>query len=236
MSLLPRRLAVADVHLSAVESARTTLFYEFLRHTASQADELYLLGDIFDVWLGDNDNSPLAINTVDELAALSASGVRICIQHGNRDFLLGARFCKAAGAQLLPDEYAIAGMLLMHGDTLCANAAYLRYRQLVHSTVFVAISNALPLTWRQWLAQAIRRQSQKRRQPATIDHSQATAAMQRHNCTTLVHGHTHTPELEKWTESERSFTRCCLPDWETAPGYADLRSDDIEIIHINSIN
>lgn len=223
------RLLFADVHLAAGEAARTRSFLSVLTGAARQAQEVYLLGDIFDLWLGDDDRGELAVVVCGALSALTQSGVAVFIQRGNRDFLLGARFCRQSGCRLLSALHVLevggCRILLAHGDLLCGDAAYLRYRALVQNAAFAAVAGSLPHSWRQRAASLMRRQSQKRRQPAVLSLPRATAVMRRHNCRILVHGHTHLPGEERWTDGGEEFIRHCLPDWESAPGYLQLAED-----------
>ena len=223
------RLLFADVHLSACETARTRSFLSVLSGAARQAKEIYLLGDIFDLWLGDDDEEELAVVVRDALAALTQSGVAVFIQRGNRDFLLGARFCRQTGCRLLPALHVLAiggrRLLLTHGDLLCGDAPYLRYRTLVQSAAFAAVARGLPLSWRRRAAALMRAQSQRRRRPAVLSLPQATAVMRRHDCRILVHGHTHLADEERWSDGGEEFIRHGLPDWESAPGYLQLAGD-----------
>ena len=226
------RLLVADVHLG--DTARNHVFFDFLRDDGRRADELYLLGDVVDAWLGDDDGGVLANTLRRELSALTAAGVRLLVQRGNHDFLMGRRFCREVGGMMLPDEHVLTladgrRLLLMHGDTLCGDAAYMRYRRWVRGRLFAGVAGLLPFAARRWVAKKMLRQSGRRHRPVKIQLSLAAAALRRHHCQTLIHGHTHAPGEERWRDDGQTLTRYCLPAWESAPGYIGIDEGGVNL-------
>ena len=223
------RILIADTHLCVGQPARTSAFVALLVGAARQADEVYLLGDIFDVWLGDDTDDEVAAVVVAALADLTAAGIRAYILPGNRDFLIGARFCRRTQCRLLADfyvaEFGQQRYLLTHGDLFCGDVAYLRIRRTLRW--LAAAATILPLSWRRRVADMLRGQSQKRRQSAMVDVAAATAALRKHRCFRLIHGHTHVAAEETWQDGGESYTRYCLPDWENTPGaYVQIDDDD----------
>ncbi len=199
-----------------------------LTGAAQAAEEVYLLGDVFDAWPGDDENDDYAAAARGGLAALAHGGAQIYIQRGNRDFLLGRRFCRQTGCKMLPNLHVLEcggrRFLLAHGDLFCEDAQYLRWRKIVQSDVFAGLARCLPLSGRRRAAAFLRGQSRQRRTAAAISPSRAAAALRKHNCGILIHGHAHTAGITEWTDGGARFVRHCLPDWETAPG-AFLRMD-----------
>ena len=222
------RLFMADLHLRADEPGRLQSFLAVLNGAARGAKEIYLLGDIFDAWPGDDCGEEFAIAAAGGLSVLSKSGVLVYIQRGNRDFLLGRRFCRRAGCCMLPDLHVVEcggrRFLLAHGDLFCEDAQYLRWRKIAQSAVFAGMARCLPLAARVRAAAFLRGESQKKRNPAAISPSRTAAALQKYNCGELIHGHTHAAGKTEWEDGGARFVRHCLPDWESAPG-AFLRMD-----------
>ena len=226
------RLFAADAHLSARRPQRAESFFSFLA-AARRAREVYLLGDIFDLWIGDDDDADPAQAARAALSALSSAGVAIYLQRGNRDFLLGRRFCRMSGCTPIGDMHAVEcggrRFLLAHGDLFCEDAAYLRYRAVVHSAAFAAATSALPLSWRRTIAAKMRAESRKRRRTAALSQKKVSAALHRHKCQTLIHGHLHIADEEKWRENGADFCRRGLPDWEDGTGGWLEMSEDGEL-------
>ncbi|MEW8382360.1 MAG: UDP-2,3-diacylglucosamine diphosphatase, partial [Candidatus Thiodiazotropha taylori] len=138
---MTQQLFISDLHLSAEGADRLQLFLDFLRFRATKAQTLYILGDLFDAWLGDDDRQSIAVEVRQALQALNQSGTQLKIMHGNRDFLLGEDFCQASGAQLISDPYLIdlygTPTLLMHGDLLCTDdQEYQAFRKQIRSAEF----------------------------------------------------------------------------------------------------
>jgi UDP-2,3-diacylglucosamine hydrolase len=216
-------LFISDLHLEPTRPAITALFLDFLHQRARRAEALYILGDLFEAWIGDDDDAELGYVVAEALRALSDSGTPIFFIHGNRDFLLGARFATISGMQLLPESVVIelAGepLLLMHGDTLCTDdTGYQKFRAKVRDPAWQAHVLALPLAQRRVLAGQLRETSQQATQqkaaditdvnPAAVD-----AALRAHGVRHLIHGHTHRPGLHEWTLDGCPARRTVLGDW-----------------------
>ena len=225
-------LFISDLHLDAERPEVTRWFIEFLARDARGADALYILGDLFEAWVGDDDPSPLGAEVATQLRALADTGVPVHFQHGNRDFLVGRDYAARAGMQLLP-EYAVITLhgrptLLAHGDTLCTDdLAYQAFRAQVRAPAWRAQFLAQPLAARLAFAAQARAASQQRQQglkhddragfetitdvaPATV-----VEVMQRYGVDLLIHGHTHRPAIHALATGERAATRVVLGDWYT---------------------
>lgn len=216
-------LFVSDLHLDASRPAATTCFLRFLAGEARQVDALYILGDLFEAWTGDDATGPHERSVMQALSAYTTSGRRCYLLPGNRDFLVGTRFSERTGVTILDDEAVVdlAGrqVLLMHGDTLCTDdRAYQRYRRLVHRRWLQALYLALPAAFRRGIANFARRRSQASNatKPAAIMdvNPQAVAAvLRRHGVRWLIHGHTHRPDIHVLDLDGREGRRFVLGDW-----------------------
>lgn len=216
-------LFISDLHLCAQRPAVMQLFIEFLGRQAGQCDTLYILGDLFEAWLGDDDDAPDNARVISALHALRDSGTTIYFMRGNRDFLIGEKFAALSGCRLLPDPSVIdlngTPVLLMHGDALCTDdVSYQRFRRVVRNRFSQRLFLNLPLALRRRLARRLRAQSMSRtleKSPAIMDvnaHSVA-AAMRRHRVTRLIHGHTHRPAVHHFYLDGRLAQRIVLGDW-----------------------
>jgi UDP-2,3-diacylglucosamine hydrolase len=220
-----RILFVSDLHLDASAPETIALFLDFLRTEASTCDGLYILGDLFETWVGDDDDEPARLGVCAALRELTAGGVPCFIQHGNRDFLLGPRFMAASGCELLPDprtlEIAGRRFVLTHGDQLCTeDHRYQRFRRLARNGVVQTLWRALPLAFRRRIAAALRRSSHAytRQLPESImDVAPAavTSLLRATRCDVLVHGHTHRPAVHAMDLDGTVRTRIVLGDWPT---------------------
>lgn len=216
----------ADIHLGADTPGTTAAFASFLHQAADSADALFLVGDIFDAWLGDDlatDHPPSWLQPI--LLALKATSQQISlyIGRGNRDFLMGEALAQHVGAKLLPDCVRLntdAGSLLVsHGDEYCTqDKAYQRFRRLVrHPSVQQWFLNR-PLTWRQAIANRARQRSRRANldkpvQIMDVTQEAVTAALAASGCETLVHGHTHRPGVHNLVIDGQPHQRIVLPDW-----------------------
>ncbi len=229
-------LFVSDLHLSPSRPALTRAFGEFLRARA-RCRALYILGDLFDVWVGDDDDAPLAREVTALLRGFSGQGPALYLMRGNRDFLLGDRFCGAVGATLLPDEAVIelAGepTLLLHGDTLCtADIRYQQFRRRVHDPAWQAELLARPLPERRAQAAELRRMSREetaaKPEPIMdVTGSAVREALERHGVRQLIHGHTHQPARH---EADGNV-RWVLGDWGSRAWYIEATETDINLLN-----
>jgi UDP-2,3-diacylglucosamine hydrolase len=223
-------LFISDLHLCPSRPKISRLFLDFLTGPARKAEALYILGDLFEYWAGDDDlNDPFNAGICAALQKLSVSGVPVYFMAGNRDFLAGESFTAAAGLTLLPDpsliEVAGTTTLIMHGDTLCTDdVAYQAFRAEVRTPEWQQAFLALPLAQRKAQIESLRRESeaQKRIKPMDIMDVNPGAVLKGltfHRCTRLIHGHTHRPALHQIENSGRACERWVLPDWYEKGGY-----------------
>ncbi len=216
-------LFISDLHLDESRPEIVDLFERFLAGEARGAKALYILGDLFESWIGDDDDSPLAERVACALRALRDSGVPIYFMRGNRDFVLGDDFARKAGMTILDDPTIVdldgTPVLLMHGDTLCTDdVEYQKFRKLMHNRWFQRIALSLPLSIRRRIAGRLRGQSQKhvaRKTEVIMDVNQSAveAAMRAHGAQLLIHGHTHRPATHRFELDGRSAERIVLGDW-----------------------
>lgn len=217
-------LLISDLHLQEERPAIARAFFDFLEGRARGAEALYILGDFFEVWLGDDAMSPFQQQVATALKALAASGTRLYLMHGNRDFLIGRRFCRLAGCTLLPDPTVVQlggePVLLMHGDTLCTlDVGYQRMRRWLRNPLVRALLRNLPLATRQTLARKLRNESRQHTRLKATDIVDVTPAevprvMAAHGVRTLVHGHTHRPAVHALQVNDHPARRIVLGDWE----------------------
>jgi len=240
----PVALFISDLHLQAEMPATTTAFLSFLEQHARHAQQLYLLGDIFEYWAGDDDlNSPFPQRIVRALKEVSDAGVELFWMAGNRDFLVGQEFAAATKTTLLADPhiltYADQRYLLSHGDLLCTDdVAYQQFRTQVRQPEWQAAFLARPLDERKNMIANMRLQSQlhQQQQAAVItDVNQNTVDQffSNHHVQILIHGHTHRPALHRRTEVGISTTRYVLSDWDQ--DHATPRGDWIALLADGSL-
>lgn len=214
---------ISDLHLDESRPDIVDQFERFLADEARGADAVYILGDLFESWIGDDDDSPLANRVARALRALRDSGVPIYFMRGNRDFVLGKQYADRAGMTILQDPTVIdlhgTPVLLMHGDTLCTDDIdYQKFRRLMHNRLFQRIALAMPLSWRRAFAEKLRGQSQKRvsakrEEIMDVNQSAVKSAMREHGVNLLIHGHTHRPATHRFDLDNRTVERVVLGDW-----------------------
>ena len=212
-------LFISDLHLAPERPAVTRAFLSFLSDRAANAESLYILGDLFEAWIGDDDPSAMAGEVQDALRNLSDSGVNLFIQQGNRDFLLGKRFIKRCGAVMLGDEHIVeyAGhrALAMHGDSLCTDDIdYQRFRRKARNPIYKWCLSHLPLKRRQklatdWRAKSMAANSNKASAIMDVNAQAVATVMGNHGVEVLIHGHTHRPNRHVLACGERIV----LGDW-----------------------
>ncbi|MBP9643951.1 MAG: UDP-2,3-diacylglucosamine diphosphatase [Budvicia sp.] len=216
-------LFIADLHLSEHEPAITAGFLDFLQREAIHADALYILGDLFEAWIGDDDPNPLHTQVAQALAELHSHNVPCYFIHGNRDFLLGKRFAKKCKMTLLPEQLVInvygESVLILHGDTLCTDdPGYLRFRQYMHNPIIQAIYLALPLFVRQKIASKLRNESTMTNRTKSsvmmdVNPLAVIAKLKENHVYKVIHGHTHRPAIHDMPINGRLSQRVVLGAW-----------------------
>ncbi len=216
-------LFISDLHLYHQRPAVTEAFRQFLRQDAVQADSLYILGDLFEAWIGDDDPDPHNRSIVTSLKELTDSGTRCFFIPGNRDFLVGDRFAAESGVSILNDGTQIdlynQPVLLLHGDTLCTDdKGYQRFRRFVHHPVTQAVFLALPVAARRTLAKHMRDQSmstssQKPEEIMDVNQAAVEKTLRDESVKILVHGHTHRPAAHRFKLAGSDVQRIVLGDW-----------------------
>ncbi|SHG25234.1 UDP-2,3-diacylglucosamine hydrolase [Microbulbifer donghaiensis] len=232
---------ISDLHLDESRPDVTRAFFDFLRGRAAGAEALYILGDFFEVWIGDDDDAPLAAEVARELSRFSGSGAELYLMHGNRDFLLGQDFAHRAGAVLLPDPSTItlAGrkVLLMHGDSLCTrDSEYMAFRQQARDPNWQQALLAKPLEERRAIATQIRAvsksmNSRKAEDIMDVTPEEVENAMRAEGVHTLIHGHTHRPARHALTVDGAPAERIVLGDWAAQGWCVKADKDSLELIH-----
>ncbi len=219
----PHTLFISDLHLDQTRPDIIKLFRDFAEQDVRHADALYILGDLFEVWIGDDDDDPFSLEIQDIITGMTTSGLPVFFIHGNRDFLLGPAFEQRTGMQCLAEETVIdlygTPTLIMHGDTLCTDDHdYMQFRAMVRDTEYRQAYLTKPLSERRQIASDLRRQSQQamRQKPEDITdvNAQAVAdAFRRHHVQRLIHGHTHRPAVHDLIIDQQAAQRIVLGDW-----------------------
>lgn len=235
-------LLISDLHLQEERPDITRAFLHFLQERARQAEALYILGDFFEAWIGDDAATSFQRSIARALRKVADHGTRIYLMHGNRDFLIGDAFCSEAGCTLLADPSVIQlngeRVLLMHGDSLCTrDEAYMRLRRWLRNPLSLWILRHLPLSTRQKLARKLRSESrmqtrQKAAEIIDVTPEEVPRLMAEHDVRTLIHGHTHRPALHELQVGGHSARRIVLGDWDHQ-GWA-LRIDE-QGFHLESL-
>jgi UDP-2,3-diacylglucosamine hydrolase len=231
------RIFISDLHLDANRENLTLAFTQFLSERCQTIDELYILGDFFELWLGDDDHSVLNSGVIEALSSLPCD---VFIMHGNRDFLIGEAFCDAAGAKMLPDPHPIIlgnqPALLMHGDSLCTrDEEYMKARNLLRSAAFQRDFLSKQMPERKILAEQIRGKSQKvSREKAEeimdVTPEEVIKVMDQAKASVLVHGHTHRPAVHEVDLHFGAGTRYVLGDWHTSMQFLKATDSDLQLV------
>lgn len=236
-------LFVSDLHLQAALPRTTEVFLDFLRAHATHTQQLYLLGDIFEYWAGDDDlATPYNQDIAEALKALADSGVQLFWIAGNRDFLVGQDFARAAGLTLLDDPHVItlAGrtIALAHGDAQCTDDhAYMAFRAQVRQPAYQQQFLAMPLAQRKAIIEGMRKNSQDANSAKTneimdVNPGAIDALFAQTGAPVLIHGHTHRPALHVLGQGQDERLRYVLPDWEydidtPRGGWVSLSADGV---------
>jgi UDP-2,3-diacylglucosamine hydrolase len=220
-------LFISDLHLTAGDSETTGRFVRFMEGPAREARELYILGDLFEAWIGDDDDDPRLQPVIAALRGLTAAGIACAIMHGNRDFLLGPKFCAATGTRLLGDYERITlfgeAVLLTHGDLLCTDdTRYMTLRDELRSAEWQRDFLRRPLGERRQIASDLRQLSTteiatKSDYIMDVNQRAVERAMRDHGVSLLLHGHTHRPAVHRFMLDGREAARIVLGAWYHEP-------------------
>ncbi len=215
-------LFISDLHLDGSRPEITRLFFDFLAGEARDAEALYILGDLFEAWIGDDDDDPHHQAVIARLQDL-ARVVPVAVMRGNRDFLYGPRFAAMSGCRLMPDAEVVdlygTPTLLVHGDQLCTDdVEYQSVRTMVRDPAWQQAVLAKPLSERREMARSARAQSaieNSMKAEAIMDVNADTVAstMREHGVTRMIHGHTHRPAVHELELDGRPARRIVLGDW-----------------------
>ena len=233
-----RSLIIADLHLNPNEVEKNQLFINFCQNEASAADQLFILGDLFNTWLGDDLSIPIYQQIVDALKSLSQH-TQIFLMHGNRDFLLADEFARQSGVTLISMPYLLESNLgdfvLTHGDELCTDdESYQQLKSILQHPITKFIFIHLPKKLRLKLAGQLRKKSVEAQQTKTIDimdvnEQTVISLMQKYPQANLIHGHTHRLNTHK----NADFTRYVLGDWKSDLGNAISIDSELNWLEIH---
>tara|TARA_B110000196_G_scaffold286377_1_gene270025 strand:+ start:283 stop:996 length:714 start_codon:yes stop_codon:yes gene_type:complete len=206
-------LLISDAHLSPSHPEICEAFFKFLENEAINTKSLYILGDLFEAWIGDDDQEPLSRKVVLHLKKLTDKGVAVFLMQGNRDFLYGTTFTEQTGCKLLPDHHVLnyknKKILLLHGDTLCTDdKQYQRFRRIARSSFLRWLLIKLPLGTRQkmaesWRSKSIQFNANKPENIMDVSVSEVDRVMKKYSADIMIHGHTHRPKRHQHLHGER---------------------------------
>jgi UDP-2,3-diacylglucosamine hydrolase len=233
---LKKTIFVGDLHLSADRPDITQAFIYFLSHGLDNTEALYIIGDLFEVWMGDDIAEPFTIAIAEAIKTVSNS-IPVYFIHGNRDFMVGKQFCLRAGMKILPEVYCInlygVNTVILHGDSLCTlDIAYQRFRRFRSLDLVRWVYSHLPKKTRLNIAAKIRQKSvqgnqQKHYEIMDVESSAVTALLARTDCRRMIHGHTHRPAIHQLTAQEQ---RVVVGDWYTQGSVLNVSENGCELV------
>ncbi|WP_372982631.1 UDP-2,3-diacylglucosamine diphosphatase [Marinobacter sediminum] len=234
-------LFISDLHLEESRPDITEAFLGFLKEKAHGVEQLYILGDFFEAWIGDDERTPLQEQIAAALRAVNESGTEIFLMHGNRDFLIGHDFCDRAGATLLDDPTVVdlygTPTLLMHGDSLCtADVEYQKFRANMRNPQWQQMILQRPLADRQQMARQLREISMAKNQGKAetimdVTPEEVVKDMEAHGVQRLIHGHTHRPAEHHLQANGQPAKRIVLGDWDTHVWWLDVQPGEEPVLN-----
>jgi len=233
---------ISDLHLEESRPDITQAFLQFIDTIQTDAESLYILGDFFESWIGDDENTELQLIIKTKLRAFTNKGASLFFMHGNRDFLIGDVFAQETGASILPDPSIIQlngdPVLLMHGDSLCTgDTGYMKFRATIRNPSFLEPFLKRPIEERRVTAQQLRTMSQANNQNKSSEIMDVTPEeviheMTKYQVQTLIHGHTHRPKVHEIEVNQQSAKRIVIGDWDKNVWYLKITDDKpAELLH-----
>lgn len=232
---------IADLHLAENRPDITQCFLDFLKNEAIKAQSLYILGDLFEAWIGDDDDSTYLTTIAKALTTLSSFGTNIFYIHGNRDFLLGQGFAKKSAMTLLKEVDLIdlygKHVVIMHGDTLCTrDVAYQKFRKKSRSWWWQTMIKSLPLFVRKKIAADYRKKSAaatatKSQEIMDVTPEEVVKCLEKYQSQLLIHGHTHRPAIHELTANKQKAQRIVLGDWYEQGSWLKVTPSSIELLN-----
>ena len=233
-----KTLFISDLHLSAERSDIAQCFFTFMQIEAIHADALYILGDLFEVWIGDDNETPFSQSIANSIAKV-AQHIPVYFIHGNRDFAIGKRFAKQANMQILPEQTVIdlygRKVLISHGDELCTrDIEYMKFRRKARGIWWPKLMLALPLSMRKKIAERGRETSKNNQISLSEDimdvtPSEVIRTMQKYGVRYFIHGHTHRPNIHKFNIDGHACQRIVLGDWYTQGSILVATENSLEL-------
>lgn len=223
MSQIHKTIFISDLHLEENRPEISHILLRLLNNFDSSIDALYILGDLFEAWIGDDHDTPLHREIINALKSVTQKGVPVYFLYGNRDFLIGKKFLQETGCTLLSDEAKIqlydTSVLIMHGDTLCTkDQDYIKARKKIRNGFLKKLFLLLPLKFRKKIANQLRQTSQRHTSSVSaeimdVTQDEVERVMQKHDVTFLIHGHTHRPGIHQFSLRHLPATRIVLGAW-----------------------
>lgn len=233
---------IADLHLAQNRPDITACFLRFLKNEAVKAQTLYILGDLFEAWIGDDDDSAYLTTIAKALKTLSSFGTNIYYIHGNRDFLLGARFAQKSAMTILPEIDLIdlygQSVVIMHGDTLCTrDIAYQKFRKKSRSWWWQTAIKSLPLFVRKRMASNYRKRSaaataMKSQDIMDVTEKEVVSCLENHKSNLLIHGHTHRPAIHQLHANGKAAQRIVLGDWYEQGAWLKVTPTTMQLLNL----
>lgn len=226
-------LFISDLHLSPHYLQSVQLFEKFIKQLAPRAQRLYILGDFFEVWYGDSPLSSFANHIASLLAGLKQEGTEVFLMHGNRDFLLGEKFCHQADCTLINDPTYISfgsrKILLTHGDLLSQDPAYHRFYRFVRNPLVKNTYLKLPASIREKIANRIRQESKRKALISDVCQATVKQWLAKHQANVMIHGHTHRPGIHSIQHAGKTCSRYVLGDWHSDAYYLEMHNEKLSL-------
>lgn len=240
--IMSKTYFISDLHLTEERPDISSAFFSFLKqHIDEKTDALYILGDFFEVWVGDDYQTPLTLEVAAALKKITIQGTHVYFVHGNRDFLLGKTYALSAGITLLPEQSCIdlygEKAIILHGDEMCSqDIEYQKFRKKSRGWWWPRLMLSLPLWYRQSVARKARIKSKltqqgKNAEILDVTQQSVSAMFEKYNTQLMIHGHTHRPKVHTVTNKGKECTRIVLGDWYQQGSYLKVTETNKELIN-----